>query len=493
MKNLYFLFLFLLFTTIYTQEIPLEYGSSAESVEIVNLSCEDYLISDCLYLENGNQYYSYFKSINNDECNSFVFDGYEMSLLKNQLTSSILSIINSVSTNQFYSRNSNRKKNLEEEIFNSVSKSYSNAILFNPKFAFCDDNDSRKIIVYVERSKFDSDQKLFFQATIKRLIQQLRESERFKILNPNYQFKEELIKIESSLNVLRSFYSLMITLGVNEKTLDEYIALEGKSKTFKNSINSLNNNLIRVDEYISNKNFTSAYNLIKELKVKFNGIDQTKMINQKQKEYSDLVRLEKNTKKKEYKKNASSFNNLSLDANFNSALVNNSTNSSGERNYSNNSTFDRMYPALGFKYIINDRNRKWGLGPYYKLHLSQSLIVLKNIEYFFPFSKNFSEVGLWGQYFINSYSSSSITFSGAKLLGNYQDLNGDSLNFWTFSPGYKIKLNKTSFYAGFIITRADSEFSFNGLSLGLSYDIKLNSKISESQNKKLDEEYPIKF
>ena len=71
---------------------------------------------------------------------------------------------------------------------------------------------------------------------------------------------------------------------------------------------------------------------------------------------------------------------LSLDANFNSALVNNSTNSSGERNYSNNSTFDRIYPALGFKYIINDRNRKWGLGPYYKLHLSQSLIVLKNIE-----------------------------------------------------------------------------------------------------------------
>ena len=174
-------------------------------------------------------------------------------------------------------------------------------------------------------------------------------------------------------------------------------------------------------------------------------------------------------------------------------MVNNSTNSSGERNYSNNSTFDRIYPALGFKYIINDRNRKWGLGPYYKLHLSQSLIVLKNIEYFFPFSKNFSEVGLWGQYFINSYSSSSITFSAAKLLGNYQDLNGDSLNFWTFSPGYKIKLNKTSFYVGFIITRADTEFSFNGLSLGLSYDIKLNSKISKSQINELDEEYPIKF
>ena len=116
-----------------------------------------------------------------------------------------------------------------------------------------------------------------------------------------------------------------------------------------------------------------------------------------------------------------------------------------------------------------------------------------DLEYFFPFSKNFSEVGLWGQYFINSYSSSSITFSAAKLLGNYQDWNGDPLNFWTFSPGYKIKLNKTSFYVGFIITRADTEFSFNGLSLGLSYDIKLNSKISKSQINELDEEYPIKF
>ena len=490
MKNLYFLFLFLLFTTIYTQEIPLEYGSSAESVEIVNLSCEDYLISDCLYLENGNQYYSYFKSINNDECNSFVFNGYEMSLLKNQLTSSILSIINSVSTNQFYSRNSNRKKNLEEEIFNSVSKSYSNAILFNPKFAFCDDNDSRKIIVYVEKSKFDSDQKLFFQATIKRLRQQLRESERFKILNPNYQFKEELIKIESSLNVLRSFYSLMITLGVNEKTLDEYIALEEKSETFKNSINNLNNNLIRVDEYISNKNFTSAYNLIKELKVKFNGTNQRKRINQKQKEYSDLVRLDKNRRKNEYKKNASSYNTFSFDVNFNTALVNNSTNSTGEMNYTYNSPFDRIYPAVGVKFIFNDRNKKWGLGPYFKQHFSKSLISLKKIEYYFPFSNNFSEAGIYGQYYINS---TSITFSAAKLLGEYQDLDQNSLNFWTFSPGVKFELNKTSYYAGLILTRANSEYSFNGFTFGVSYDLKLNKKISNYQLRKLEDEFPNKF
>ena len=493
MKNSIYLYVFLLSISIYGQKKSLEYGSSIESVEVINLSCEDYLISGCLYLESGDQYYSYYKNINNDECNSFIFDGYEKSLLKNELTSSIITFISTISTSQFNFRNSKTKKAVEEEIFKSESKSYSNAILFNPKFAYCNDNDSRKIIVYVEKSKFDRNQKLFFEATIKRLSRQLTESRRFKILNPNYQFVKELKQIDEFLKILRSFLSLMISLDIDEITLDKYLTLEDRSKNFKNSINNLNSNLIRVDEYLSTKNYTSAYNLIKELKVKFNSNDQSKKIKQKENNYLDLVRLEKDIRKKEFKKNtflASDM--LSLDANFNSALVNNSTNSSGERNYSNNSPFDRMYPALGFKFIINDRNRKWGLGPYYKLHLSQSLIVLKNIEYFFPFSKNFSEVGLWGQYFINSYSSS-ITFSAAKLLGNYQDLNGDPLNFWTFSPGYKIKLNKTSFYGGFIITRADSEFSFNGLSLGISYDIKFNNKITKSQMNKLDEEFPIKF
>lgn len=493
MKNLYFTFLFFLSTLIYTQEIPKEFGSSQRSVqqvEVISLSCDDYLFSNCFYLENDDQYYSYYKDISNNECDSFEFDGYEMDLLKKELTSSIISLINTVSTNQFYFRDNKIKKTEEEEIFNSVSKSYSNAILFNPKFAFCDDNDSRKIIVYVEKSKFDSDQKLFFQATIKRLRQQLRESERFKVLNPNYQFKEELIKIESFLNVLRSFLSLMITLNVSDNIIDEYLALEDMSKNFRNSINNLNNNLIRVDEYISNKNFISAFNLIKELKVKFNDINQRRMINQKQKEYLDLVRLEKNRRKIEFKNNPSSFNAFSFDVNFNTALVNNSTNSSGELNYTYNSPFDRLYPALGLKFIINDRNKTWGLGPYFKQHFSKSLISLKKIEYFFPFSNNFSEAGIWGQYFINS---ASITFSAAKLLGEYQDLDQNPLNFWTFSPGIKFELPKTSYYAGLILTRANSEYSFNGFSFGISYDLKLNKKISEYQIRKLEEEFPNKF
>jgi len=494
LKRVTHLLLAFLTFSVYSQKNTLEVGSSSsmqsQAVKTIFSNCNSYLPSNCVFLEKDDQYYSYFKEINEKECNSYVLDGYEMSLLKNELTSSIISLINIVSTNQFYFRDNKINKAKEKEIFNSVSKSYSNAILFNPKFTFCNNNGSKRIIVYVEKEKFDNDQKMFFNATIKRSKQVLRESERFKILNPNYQFKEELIKIESSLNVLRSFYSLMITLGVNEKTLDQYIALEEKSETFKNSINNLNNNLIRVDEYISNKNFTSAYNLIKELKVKFNGTDQRKRINQKQKEYSDLVRLEKNRRKNEYKKNASSYNTFSFDANFNTALVNNSTNSTGELNYTYNSPFDRIYPAVGVKFIFNDRNKTWGLGPYFKQHFSKSLISLKKIEYYFPFSNNFSEAGIYGQYFINS---TSITFSAAKLLGEYQDLDQKPLNFWTFSPGVKFELKKTSYYAGLILTRANSEYSFNGFTFGVSYDLKLKKKISDKQLRKLEDEFPNKF
>jgi hypothetical protein len=230
--------------------------------------------------------------------------------------------------------------------------------------------------------------------------------------------------------------------------------------------------------------------LIKELKVKFNGTDQRKRINQKQKEYSDLVRLEKSRRKNEYKKNASSYNTFSFDANFNTALVNNSTNSTGELNYTYNSPFDRIYPAVGVKFIFNDRNKTWGLGPYFKQHFSKSLISLKKIEYYFPFSNNFSEAGIYGQYFINS---TSITFSAAKLLGEYQDLDQKPLNFWTFSPGVKFELNKTSYYAGLILTRANSEYSFNGFTFGVSYDLKLNKKISNYQLRKLEDEFPNKF
>ena len=84
--------------------------------------------------------------------------------------------------------------------------------------------------------------------------------------------------------------------------------------------------------------------------------------------------MEKSRLKKEFKNNASSFNMFSFDLNLNTALVNNSTNSSGELNYTYNSPFDRVYPALGVKFVINDRDKTWGLGPYYKHHFSNSLI-----------------------------------------------------------------------------------------------------------------------
>jgi hypothetical protein len=494
LKRVTHLLLAFLSFSVYSQKKPPEVGSSSsmqsQTVKTIFSNCDSYLFSNCVFLEKDDQYYSYFKEINDKECNSYVLDGYEMSLLKNELTSSIISLINTVSTNQFYFRDNKINKPKEKEIFNSVSNSYSNAILFNPKFTFCNNNGSKRIIIYVEKEKFDNDQKMFFNATIKRSKQVLRESEIFKIKNPNYQFVDELEQLNSFLNILRSFYSLMVTLEIDYKTLDEYLNLEQRVANFESSLNNLNNNLIQVDEYISNKNYTSAFNLIGELKLKFNDVEQRKILFQKQKEYLDLVRFEKNRRKKEYKNNASSFNTFSFDFNLNTALVNNSTNSSGELNYTDNSPFDRVYPALGVKFVFNDRDKTWGLGPYYKQHFSNSLISLNNIEYYFPFSNNFSEAGIWGQYFINS---TSITFSAAKLLGRYQDMNQSALNFWTFSPGFKIEFEKTSYYASLILTRANSEYSFNGFSFGISYDLKLNRKISDTQLRNLEKEFPDNF
>lgn len=494
MKRVAHLLLVFLSFSAYGQKNPLEVGSSMsienQAENAIFSNCDSFLLSNCIFLEKDDQYYSYFKEISNKECNSYILDRNEMSLLKNELTSSIISLINVVATNQLYFRDDKINKSEEIEIFDLVSKSSSNAILFNPKFTFCDYNGSKRIIVYVEKEKFDNIQKNYFDATIKISKQLLEEYEIFKIKNPNYQFAEELEQLNSFLNVLRSFYSLMVTLNIDEKTLDEYLNLEQRVATFESSLNNLENNLIHVDEYISTKNYISAYNLIRELKLRFNGVEQRKILFQKQKEYLDLVRLEKNRRKKEFKNNASSFNKLSFDFNINTALVNNSTNSSGEMNYTYNSPFDRLYPALGVRFIFNDRDKKWGIGPYYKQHFSNYLISLNNIEYYFPFSKNFSEAGVWGQYFINS---TSITFSAAKLLGKYQDINQSALNFWTFSPGFKIEFQKTSFYASLILTRANSEYSFNGFSFGISYDLKLNRKISDSQLRDLENEFPDNF
>ena len=59
----------------------------------------------------------------------------------------------------------------------------------------------------------------------------------------------------------------MVTLKIDQNILDEYLNLEQRVANFENSINNLNNNLIQVDEYISNKNYASAFNLIRELKL----------------------------------------------------------------------------------------------------------------------------------------------------------------------------------------------------------------------------------
>ncbi len=489
MKKLIFIFFLLFFLNINAQikkVKPTEFGQS----NIVLLDID----RDCSYLNNNNKYYSYYKVLNKNDFKSYQLDNSERNSLKNELTSTIVSVISTQYSNQVLFRKKNNSisnKQMEDQIFKLFSRSSSDAILFNPQFVKCNDNGTNKIIVYIEKNKFDSDQKRFFKSNLKRLSQKLTEYEIFKVKNPNYLFDSERKQLNSMLNLLRSYYGLMISLEVDEKSLDDFLVLENKVENFDNSINNLDNNLIKVNEYLSTNRFSNAYNLIKELKIRFDKSSEKIKIEKIQNKYLKLVKLKKKERLKEYKKEPSSYNILSLEGGLNTGLINNSTNSLGELNYSTNSTFDRLYPILGVKLIFKDRDNKWGLGPYYIKHFSKSLIVIKNIEYFFPFSSNISEAGLWGEYSFNY--SSSLIFGASKLLEQYQDLKGEKLNFWSFTPGYKIAFNKTSLFLKFVFTRANSQYSFSGFSMGLSYDLKVNKKISDNQKNILNEDFPDKF
>ena len=44
-----------------------------------------------------------------------------------------------------------------------------------------------------------------------------------------------------------------------------------------------------------------------------------------------------------------------------------------------------------------------------------------------------------------------------------------------------------------LIHYLNSEYSFNGFTFGVSYDLKLNKKISDYQLRKLEDEFPNKF
>ena len=166
----------------------------------------------------------------------------------------------------------------------------------------------------------------------------------------------------------------------------------------------------------------------------------------------------------------------------------------------NNNRFDVIYPFVDGRIIFNDRDHKFGYGGYFRHHFSTSLITFSNSNYISPFSSNFSEIGLLGQYFFirDSYGDSmtSISFSVGNLLGSYFSEDLEKLNFWSFSPGIKTYLQsdntrsyRTSlfFRTNFILGK--KPYTYSSFSVGLSMDFKINRKISSEDKIQLENEF----
>ena len=101
------------------------------SFNLSSQDCDNFKESGCL--KNLDNFYYYQKIIPNSDCRSYELNGKEQFELKNLLTKSIVSFIETQS-NLSLSAKKRRDKLSEEEIFNSLSQSNSSAILFNPQF-----------------------------------------------------------------------------------------------------------------------------------------------------------------------------------------------------------------------------------------------------------------------------------------------------------------------------------------------------------------------
>jgi hypothetical protein len=187
---------------------------------------------------------------------------------------------------------------------------------------------------------------------------------------------------------------------------------------------------------------------------------------------------------------------------MNSALVNNYKGGVGTSNYNSNSTLDRLFPSIQSRFVLNDREHRYGVGPYIKYNFSNLLLSLNKKEYFSPFSNSFSEAGIFGQYFfikdMFGESMSAITFSAGKLLENFVSDTGEDLNFLVLSPGLKTYLQtnnnkkyRTAIRLQYNLIVAKKEYSYSNFSLGLSVNLKVGKRISDKEKKQLENEFKI--
>jgi hypothetical protein len=470
------------------------------SSSVFSQNCSQFNQSNCL--DNLENYYFYEKILSTDECNEYELNFEEQNNLKGYLTRSIVSFIQTQS-NQSLSYRREKNKFSEQEIFNSLSQSNSSAILYNPKFAFCksfnNTGERLSVFIYAEKKSFDELAKNYFISTLNRLTNNLNSHEAYYRVNPNFEFIEEINKLTSGLNTLSSYYGLMVSLGLDENTLDNFFQLEAEISSFKMKINSLENNLNKINSLVDDKRYEDAFDFLTKVNLRYpKNPDVEKVVVN----YNKNVKLSKSSALKEMKSKSTSFNNFTIELGFNSALLNIYRGSSGTENYNGNSYFDRLYPYIETRFVFNDREHKYGIGPFYRQHFSNTLLVLSPREYYFPFSNSFSEVGLFGQYFFIydfvGESMTSFTFSTGKLLQSFVTDQGDQLNFWTFSPGLKTYLQannsksyRTSLSFKYNLTIAGKQFTYGNFSIGFSRNIKVGRKISDLNKRKLENDFKV--
>ena len=454
-------------------------------------------IPNCIIDLDENYYYQ--ESLSENDISDFSLNSINQERLREELTKQIVSFIRSKSTSSISF--SNIEDNFSEtEIFNSFTESESNAIIFNPSYSICKDETSSgftyKAIVYINKEQFDNSAIVYFKSLIESLNYNLDVNKAFYLNNPNYEFTNELLSLQSGTKKLDSYFGLMVSLNIDQKILSSYFRLNAEVESFSNEINSLDNNIIRANSYIDESNFIDAYNLLINLDSKYPG---NPIVDSNKNRYNNRVELARKERIIEYKNNSSSYNNFSIELGLNSALLNSYSGNSGTVSFNNNSYTDRFYTYLETRYTFNNRELDYGIGPYFKFHFSKLLFVLNEKEYFFPFSDSFSEIGIWGRYFIKNSEDdnvASISLGVGKLMENFVTQSGQKLSFNAFSPGVNFYLRekdprsyKRSISFRFNIIHGEKQYSYSSFSFGYTFNFKSGRKISDDNRIKLDKDF----
>lgn len=452
-------------------------------------------------LDNPDDYYFSLRNISSE--NNFDISNPRVQLeLKEALTNQIVTEIQIVSSrNITFNRNGNDFS--ESEVFNSFSQSNSNAILFNPMYKVCSDSDYA--LVYIKKSNFDNLAINYFKSLTRRINSNLDIYNKRLETNPDYEFKNELIGLLRGLKTLDSYFGLMNSLDVEESTRNDYLDLDFKIKTFEGSVNSLENNIIEARSLMTNNNFTRAYYLLTDLKIRYPKENRLKpLLNN----YNDFVRNARKEELIDLKTISSSNNYLSLSFGYNTEFeTSNTSNTTSESIESP----QRFHPNLQASFIFNNRNKTLGWGFYSKYHIASTQTFDNTLsEYEYPFSDSFLEAGMMVQWYIFANSSNpdyyldqdegafAISLHAGRYLNNFISNSGEKLNFTSFSPGIEWYFNnkrsrsqRSSIYIRYSLVSSNSIYNYGTSSVGFTFNIKSGRKLTEEQKENVENEFKI--